>query len=383
MKHYDYIISGAGASGLMLAYRMAHDPFFSKSEILIIDKAHKTITDHIWCYWEKEADLWEPIISKKWHHILFASPNHTKQSMIAPYIYKKVHSKDFYTYIWDLLETQTNITFVQDTLIAIKDQGTEATVVTKKQTYYAQKVFNSIILDHDYHNDPTYPLIKQHFLGWFIRSKTPAFDQDVATFMDFDIPQKGNTRFMYVLPTSPTEALLEYTLFSKELLKNNEYEAAIAAYLQEKNITDYEILEKEHGVIPMTSHIFYTKNTKNVLHIGTAGGWTKASTGYTFRNATKKTAALTTFLKTKKPLYRFAKRNKFWFYDVLLLDILAKHNEKGGSLFSSMFRNGKVSQIFKFLDEETSFTEDLQIILSMPKRPFIKALFGRIKKILS
>jgi len=41
MSQYDYIITGSGASGLMLAYRMANDSFFDNSSILIIDKEKK------------------------------------------------------------------------------------------------------------------------------------------------------------------------------------------------------------------------------------------------------------------------------------------------------------------------------------------------------
>ena len=382
MRQYDYIISGAGASGLMLAYRMAKDPFFAKSDILIIDKENKTIADHIWCYWDKKEDLWAPIISKEWYHILFGSPHYNSKSTIAPYSYKMVRSTDFYSYIWNILDAKSNISFVQEALVSIEDQGTAAIVTTAQKVYSARKVLNSVLLDHDYRHNNTYPLINQHFVGWFIKTKNPVFDPEVATFMDFDISQKRNTRFMYVLPTSSTEALLEYTLFSKVVLENKEYEEAIRAYLKEKNITDYEVLETEYGSIPMTNYVFHSKNTKNVLHMGTAGGWTKASTGYTFRNATKKTQALISFLKTEKSLNRFAKRNKFWFYDLLLLDILAKHNETGASLFTSMFKKSKVTHIFKFLDEETSIFEDIKIMSSMPQWPFVKALFSRIWKTL-
>ena len=38
MKQYDYIILGAGASGLMLAFRMSQDIFFDEKSILIIDQ---------------------------------------------------------------------------------------------------------------------------------------------------------------------------------------------------------------------------------------------------------------------------------------------------------------------------------------------------------
>ena len=41
MKNYDYIIVGAGASGLLMAYRMSKDSFFDNKQILIIDKEQK------------------------------------------------------------------------------------------------------------------------------------------------------------------------------------------------------------------------------------------------------------------------------------------------------------------------------------------------------
>ena len=56
------------------------------------------------------------------------------------------------------------------------------------------------------------------------------------------------------------EALIEFTLFTKSILKNSEYEKVLKEYLNNKEIDSYEILEKEKGVIPMTSHTLL-KNT--------------------------------------------------------------------------------------------------------------------------
>ena len=196
--------------------------------------------------------------------------------------------------------------------------------------------------------------------------------------MDFSVAQKGNTRFMYVLPFSQNEALIEYTLFSKELLEKSEYEIAIKEYIQQLGITEYEIIEKEHGNIPMTCYPFWKNNSKNVINIGSAGGWTKASTGFTFKNTIKKSKLLMFFLATEKDFRHFHQKDRYWFYDLLLLDILDKHNEKGSSIFSSLFQKGNASLIFKFLDEETSVWEDLQVIWKCPKGLFIKALLRRM-----
>ena len=59
-------------------------------------------------------------------------------------------------------------------------------------------------------------------------------------------------------------------------------------------------------------------------------------------------------------------------------DILDKKNHLGTTIFSSMFEKGNTTVIFKFLDEETSFWEDLQVIWKCPKGLFIKALLGRL-----
>ena len=94
------------------------------------------------------------------------------------------------------------------------------------------------------------------------------FNPEQAMFMDFSVEQKGNTRFMYVLPTSKTEALLEYTLFSHSHLETSEYESEIELYIQKLGITNYKIVEKERGSIPMTCFPFWKNNTKNILNIG-------------------------------------------------------------------------------------------------------------------
>ena len=50
--------------------------------------------------------------------------------------------------------------------------------------------------------------------------------------MDFSVDQKDEIRFMYILPFSKNKALVEYTLFSKELISDNEYEKEIKSYLK-------------------------------------------------------------------------------------------------------------------------------------------------------
>lgn len=380
MKHYDYIFTGAGLSALMTVYKMVQSGKFIDKSILLLDENTKKTNDRTWCFWTKEESIWEKTISKKWDSALFANENFKRDLNLEPYRYNMVRGLDFYNQVFDLLSKQENITFLSQKVTEIEESENLIMIETDSESFSCSKLFNSIYNKQKVENQSTYPVLQQHFIGWFIKSEQPIFNPEQATFMDFSVEQKGNTRFMYVLPTSKSDALLEYTLFSHHHLKKEEYENEIKKYIQNLGITNYEIVEKEQGSIPMTCYPFWKSNTKNVINIGTSGGWTKASTGYTFKNSDKKSSELVSFLQRETDFTKFHKKTKFWFYDLLLLDILDRKNELGSTIFSSMFKKGNPTLIFKFLDEETSLKEDIQVILKCPKMLFIKAIFHVIFK---
>ncbi|MFD0862983.1 lycopene cyclase family protein [Sungkyunkwania multivorans] len=380
VETYDYIICGAGASGLLLAYRMANDPFFDNKHILLLDKDPKNTNDRTWCYWEEGKGEWDALLYNQWDLAFFGSASFKKTFDLDPYRYKMLRGIDFYTFILKSIEGHRNITFKIEEVKEFVDNNDGVTVETTHATYTARHVFNSLFRPHKLQQQEKYPLLQQHFIGWFIKTPKPVFDAETVTFMDFSIPQKGNTRFMYVLPISENEALLEYTLFSADLLPKNEYEAGILAYIQELGIKEYEITAKEDGNIPMSCFPFEEGNTKNLLHIGTAGGWTKASTGFTFLKTSRKTKEVIEFLKKGKPLDQFHKRNKFWYYDLLFIDVLYRDNARGASLFSEMFKKRSPKKIFRFLDEQSNFIEDLSVMFSLVGKGFERALFKRLFK---
>ncbi|OUL62479.1 lycopene cyclase family protein [Flavobacterium sp. AJR] len=375
MKHYDYIFTGTGLSAMMTVYKMVLSGKFTGKSILLIDEDTKKTNDRTWCFWEKEESIWENTISKKWDLALFANENFKRDLELKPYKYNQIRSLDFYNSVFELIKKQENITFLNDKVTDINELETHVFVATSTNTFTCNQLLNSIYNKALVESQQKYPVLQQHFIGWFIKSNQAVFNSEQVTFMDFSVAQKGNTRFMYVLPTSTTEALIEYTLFSHSLLEKQEYESEIKNYIQKLGIQDYEIIEKEQGSIPMTCYPFWKRNTNRVLNIGTAGGWTKASTGYTFKKSDKKSTQLVSFLETQTDFRKFHKKSKFWFYDLLLLDILDRNNELGSSIFSDMFQKGNSALIFKFLDEETNLIEDVKVILKCPKMPFIKALF--------
>lgn len=396
MTHYHYIFTGSGLSALMTVYEMILSGKFNDKKILLLDETQinertgevklNKANDRTWCFWDNSS-VFDTIIFKKWEVAIFADKNFRRDLNLNPYQYKMIRGLDFYNLVFNLISKQKNIHFANQKVIDFKEIGKHCIVKTENQEYTCNKIFNSIYSPNLVKSQSQYPLLQQHFIGWFIKSQQEVFDKNKAIFMDFSVEQRGNTRFMYVLPTSSTEALLEYTLFSKDLLSKEEYENEIQIYIKKLGITDYQIVEKEQGNIPMTSYHFWKHNTKNILHIGSVGGWTKASTGYTFKNTTKKSKAVVAFLEKNNSQTRdttdfrtFHKKDKFWFYDLLFLDVLYRRNDLGSQVFSALFQKGNPNLIFKFLDEETSYLEDLKVILKCPKSLFIRALLTRFFK---
>ena len=378
MQQLDFIILGGGASGLQLAYRLSRHTAFANASILIIESNNHKGNDRTWCYWETGDGEWDDLLQNQWNKVQFKSKNIDKIIDLGNASYKMLRSKPYYDNLHQSLAKNKSIQIEYAQCTGFVDEGFYVTVNTDKQTYRCSTLFNSIFDWSVLRKQNRYPVLQQHFLGWYIKTPRPQFDTETAVFMDFTVPQVQETRFMYVLPYTQTEALIEYTLFSKELLDKSEYEDAIREYLHHKKIKEYQLIEVEQGSIPMCSYPFWENNSNNVHFIGSAGGWTKASTGFTFKNITRKTTALVNHIAAKKPLSLFAKKNRFWWYDLLFLDILAKYNHRGASLFSGMFRNNSPKRIFRFLDEQSHFLQELMIMRSFPTFLFVKQFFKRL-----
>ncbi|MDA9680562.1 lycopene cyclase family protein [Flavobacteriaceae bacterium] len=380
-NYFDFIICGAGASGLLLLKAIREDSFFNEKSILIIEKEIRNVNDRTWSYWESPNGSFDSILSKKWSKANFCSEDFDSDFDLNPYQYKMLRSAGFYQSIRNKYSKLKNTIFLHAEVKNIDSKNIMTEVITSEGKFQSKKVFNSLFDPKPMINQKKYPVLQQHFVGWFIKTKKPSFDSSKVFFMDFNIPQVQETRFIYVLPIDKHNALVEYTLFSENLLHFDDYETGIKAYLDSKGIIEYEIKEKEKGNIPMTCFPFEKLNCRSLLHIGTAGGWTKASTGYTFMNTRRNIERLIPFLKTGAGLNTFTIKNRFRFYDLLFLDVLNRYNARGSKLFTRMFEKNPPVRIFRFLDEKTTFIEEFKIMASFSltqKIWFLKALFKRI-----
>jgi lycopene beta-cyclase len=152
-----------------------------------------------------------------------------------------------------------------------------------------------------------------------------------------------------------------------------DYENQINNYIKKNlKIKNYEITYKEEGAIPL----FYplNKNEKNKINIGTAGGMTRLSTGYTFLNIQEHSKYIRENIDNISNVKKFEIDKKYQFLDEIFLRVLKKNPEKMSDVFFRMFKTSPKT-VIKFLSNKSNFLEDLSIIFKMPKWIFIKALF--------
>lgn len=380
-KEIDFIICGGGISGLLLLNALNKDSFFKDHRIVLIEKETKNTNDRTLCFWEQNSGSFDSLLYNKWSIAQFSSDELKLEFDLSPYNYKMLRSKKFYAQYYAELKKNKNITLIKAEIKSFKSEDNSSIVHTDKGSFISKFVFNSIFNPKILYNQKKYPLLQQHFIGWFINTTEAVFDPEKILFMDFDIPQNDLTRFIYFLPIDSQNALVEYTLFSEHLINKVDYEKGIRNFLSSKGISNYTINDVEQGSIPMSCFPLEKLNTTSLMHIGTAGGWTKASTGFTFMNTNRQVSRLVEFLKKDKPLNTFKTISRYRFYDMLFIDVLSKHNGQGSKLFERMFLKNSPLTIFRFIDEETTFIEELKIMSSFTFKQigwFLKALLSRL-----
>lgn len=344
---------------------------FNDKQILLIDREPKTKNDRTWCYWEAGEGFFEPIIHRQWPAVDFFSDTYSSTLSIAPYSYKMIRGADFYQYCLNEigLQPQVEIIYAEAGEVCVNESATVLQLDNQEFRLPPAVVFNSI-----YRPGFSRLNVLQHFKGWVIHTEEKAFDPGRASLMDFRVHQQAGTTFAYVLPFDAHTALVEYTLFTPELLRPGQYDQELRDYIRDfLGIKDYTVKEEEFGIIPMTDEKF-SVHRNGVINIGTAGGQTKASSGYTFRFIQKQSDEIVKRLVKGESLAKLQSAPwRFRFYDNTLLHILYNKSLPGDKIFATLFKRNKAYQVLKFLDNESTLREELGIISSLPTWPFLKA----------
>ncbi len=354
MKEFDYVIIGGGCAGLSLAYELEIHEKLKDKTLAIIEPRKEYKRDKTWSFWKVAPHNFDDCVKKNWENFSVNIPGKTNYLECKNFPYQSIDSGLFYEKIKNKLKKNENIFFFKN----IEE-------INKQNSL----VFNSVPNIKKNHLN-----LWQHFCGVEIKTDNDIFDEKIFNLMDFDCEQRESVHFFYTLPYEKNRALVETTWLSK--MNDNsqkDYENQINNYIKNNlKIKNYEITYKEEGAIPL----FYplNKNEKNKINIGTAGGMTRLSTGYTFLNIQEHSKYIRENIDNILNAKKFEIDRKYQFLDEIFLRVLEKNPEKMSDVFFRMFKTSPKT-VIKFLSNKSNFLEDLSIIFKMPKLIFIKALF--------
>jgi lycopene beta-cyclase len=349
---------------------------------LLVDRDSKQHNDRTWCFWGSPQTPFVDIARHSWQKIAIRDGDFERIFPLGGddtpgWRYWMVRGIDYYDHARARLRNHPNVEFRLGSVEAFQEEAQRVLVTVDGETLAARWVFDSIIRPGDLELDPARQhVLKQHFTGWEIETPHPVFDPSTATMFDFTTPQKDDLRFFYVLPFSETRALVEYTIFSPALLPDEEYDAALRAFIRGRlGIEQYTVDFVEHNWIPMTDYPFARRAGARIMNIGTKGGLVKPSTGYAFKRMQRDALAIVASLVQYGNPFQIARSpRRYWFYDRLLLQILYRQGQKMKPIFVQLFARNPIARIFHFLDEDAAPGQDLALIASLPPWPFLKAL---------
>ena len=354
MKEFNYVIIGGGCAGLSLAYELEIHEKLKDKTLAIIEPRKEYKRDKTSSFWKIAPHNFDDCVKKNWENFSVNIPGKTNYLECKNFPYQSIDSGLFYEKIKSKLKKNENI-FLFKNLEEVNTQNS--------------LVFNSVPNIKKNHLN-----LWQHFCGVEIKTDNDIFDEKIFNLMDFDCEQRESVHFFYTLPYTKNRALVETTWLSK--MNDNsqkDYENQINNYIKNNlKIKNYEITYKEEGAIPL----FYplNKNEKNKINIGTAGGMTRLSTGYTFLNIQEHSKYIRENIDNISNAKKFEIDKKYQFLDEIFLRVLEKNPKKMSDIFFRMFKTSPKT-VIKFLSNKSNFLEDLRIIFKMPKLIFIKALF--------
>ncbi len=353
MKEFDYVIIGGGCAGLSLAYELDLHQKLNEKTLAIVEPRTEYKRDKTWSFWKVDPHNFEDCVKKNWKEFSIKTSSDSKVIKCDSFPYQSIDSGLFYNKINERLKKNKNIKFFKN----IKDLNTNNSFV-----------FNSVPLLQDGGSN-----LWQHFHGIEIETNEEFFNDSTVDLMDFNCDQRNNVHFFYVLPFSKNKAMIETTWLSKEDGALKDYKSQIKNYINRIGLKDYKINFKEEGSIPLFHPI--NEKEKNRINIGTAGGMTRLSTGYTFLNIQEHSKFIRMNIENIKNTKKYEIGKKYQFLDKIFLRVLEKHPEKMPHIFFNMFGASSIAAI-KFLSNKSNVLEDLSIISKMPKWIFIRSIFN-------
>ena len=370
----DVLILGGGCAGLSLGVRLAARAM-PRGRALILEQREAYTNDRTWCFWRGAAHPFQHLITRSWHRMRVQSRPAQVVVDCGMMPYQLLPAGAFYDCARARIAAARGTSLMCG--VTIRGDPVRISGGWKLETGVGSVTARQIIDTRppDVVNS-TDALLWQSFLGHEIECASGVFDPSTVELMDFDASSDGGIAFTYVLPLSPTRALIEYTVFGRYPRSAASLDSAQRLALESAcRGSPYSVLRQECGVLPMGLMAASTPGVFDYQRVGLMSGAGRASTGYAFQRIQRWAQTAAASLRRQAfdvghvpdPWHRRA-------MDRLFLQVLRSDPGRAPGLFLSMFRDADTSRVIRFLSDRGTALDCAAIITSLPVGLFLRQL---------
>lgn len=368
-EHTDVAIIGAGIAGLTLASRiMQYDAGLKVSVIGPEDNRNQRLS-----FWvdKKAAENYQPFLTHQWQAWSF---NHISSGHAT----HRAHHQRYVS-----LDARLYKQHVRKQLLArgCQLQAVSVTGIESKRANHVvylqeEAITAATVIDTRAPHIPETTL-KQQFWGSVVDLPHP-HGLAAPMLMDFQVTAIANdgVTFVYVLPLTSSQLLVEATTFSTRLQAKSDYQRCVSDWLRQH--FDYPLIidhdKSESGLLPMGPVI---PLEPGIPRCGLAGGAARSSTGYAFQGIERQATLMALQLSAgKQPETRSPFSRKTDWMDKVFLQVAKERPDQLEVLFMAMAQHLSGDEFAHFLSDTGGWMPALRAIMVAPKLAFMRAAVG-------
>ena len=372
-SNFDIIILGGGCAGLSLGMRLAKLGQ-DCPRVAIVEKREQYVADRTWSYWASQSAELKHLARAEWKQVAINGDGKNLCIDCADVPYQAIDAGAFYDAAVAEIVGNPNILFYRgDEVKAVcKVNGLWEVGLSRGTLSGRQVVDTRPVLDAGC----AVPLMWQSFSGVEVECAEDIFDDGVATLMDFIQGSEGQVNFLYVLPYSRRRALIEVTVFGRELRSAGDLASILAEQVRKvTRSAAAKIIYREHYAIPMGLPELERSKDESYVRAGIEAGGARPATGYVFQRIQRWAGEASERVRGGQPVR--GHRVDPWVMrkmDRIFLRVLLRNPERGPELFVRLFAMRDPRSVIRFMHDEATILDYLKIMCALPRGLFLAEL---------
>lgn len=370
-----HLILGGGLAGLALAGELRAAG--ARGRIEVLERRTEPVDDRTWCTWADGSTPLHACATATWSDWeVRDGPGRAARGRAPSMPYVRLPALAVLERLQHRAEQGGAVIRRGVRVLQTDDRGGgPVTVHTDQGSLRADHVYDAMALAGPLGRARERGAVELHqrFLGWDVEVEHPVFDPSTVTLMDFAVEQHGAVRFLYVLPMSPTRALVEDTSIGGQPLSHAVRSATLEQYLDRRGAGAVRIVREERGALLMTDGRFATGSWPRIIPVGTAAGAVRPSSGYAFTRTLRHATALARGVVDGAPRAPRPGRPALDRMDAVMLRVLQREPQLAPEIFHTLVGRVPGAAFARFMTDVPSPLDVARIVGALPKAPFSRA----------